>query len=78
MGFFYQKSKPDQSVYVVHGRDGGVGRTSCLCLVSGRTQGLVVDTCQLADLGSKTLETLGKVAEKRYGLVGYTLRVLFK
>ena len=61
-------------LYMVNGRDGGFGRTSCLCLVSGCTQGLVVDTCEFADLG---LRTLGKMAEKRYGLVCYTLRVLF-
>ena len=60
------------------GRDSGFGRISYLCLVSGRTQGLVVNTCEFADLGTKTLETLEKVAEKRYGLVRYMLHVLFQ
>ena len=32
---------------------------------------------EFACLSSKTLETLGEMAEKRYGLVCYTLRVLF-
>ena len=38
---------------------------------------LIVDTCEFAYLGSKTLETLGEMAEKGYGLVCYTLWVSF-
>ena len=39
--------------------------------------GLVVDMRELANLSLKTLESLRKLAEKCYGLVRYTLPVLF-
>ena len=32
---------------------------------------------ELSNLGLKTLEALGELAEKRYGLIRYTLRISF-